>query len=118
MLLPPSYPLFDVQCEGCLFRAQIKTNQGKPKGIILGASWEVIDKVLKSGFLAPALILNFKWFQEGIGRQEIRFYPFIPRKNLKKRFTKIKKSGRELWMFNYIGLNNMEKVPFFVLYKK
>lgn len=112
MLLPQSYPLYDVQCTACSFRAQIKTNLCKPKSIIFGAGWEIIDKVLKSGFMTPPLIANFKW---GENNQEIRFYPFIPKINLKKRFTTIKKSGRELWMFNYIGL---DKLPYTVMYKK
>lgn len=110
MVLPESYPLYDIQCTACLFRAQIKTNQCKPKSEILGAGWDIIDKVLKSGFIAPPLIINFKW----LGQQEIRFYPFIPKKNLKKRFVTIKKTGRELWMFNYIGL---DKLPYFIVYK-
>lgn len=31
MILPTNYPLFDAQCTSCSFRAQIKTNQSKPK---------------------------------------------------------------------------------------
>jgi len=115
ILLPKNYPLYDVQCTGCNFRAQVKTNNCKPKAIIFGAGWEIMDKVLKSGFITPSLIANYKWKEEGIEKQEILFYPFIPKSNLKKRFTKIKKTGRELWMFNYIGL---DKLPHFVVYKK
>ena len=110
MLLPESYPLYDVQCTACSFRAQIKTNLCRPKSEILGAGWDIIDKVLKSGFITPPLIVNFKWGNQ----QEIRFYPFIPKINLKKRFTTIKKTGRELWMFNYIGL---DKLPYLTVYK-
>lgn len=65
MLLPQSYPLFDVQCTGCSFRAQVKTNNSKPKNTIFGAGWEIIDKVTKSGYLVPPLIANFKW-KEGV----------------------------------------------------
>ena len=111
MPLPESYPLYDVQCTACSFRAQIKTNLCRPKPEILGAGWDIIDKVLKSGFITPPLLVNFKWGD----KQEIRFYPFIPKINLKKRFTTIKKTGRELWMFNYIGL---DKLPYFEVYKK
>jgi hypothetical protein len=114
MILPPSYPLFDVQCTGCSFRAQVKTNHCKPKPLILGAGWEIIDKVIKSGYIVPPLVTNFKWQEKNEERQEIRFYPFIPKVNLRKRFTTIKKSGRKLWMFNYIGL---DKLPYFTVYK-
>ena len=34
MLLPPNYPLYDVQCTGCSFRAQVKTNNTRPKAQI------------------------------------------------------------------------------------
>ena len=81
MLLPSGYPLFDVQCTGCSFRAQVKTNQSKPKGIVFGAGWEIMDKVLKSGFLTPPLILNFKWTDAGKERQEI---PFCAKKKFEK----------------------------------
>ena len=47
MQLPANYPLYDVQCTGCSFRAQIKTINSKPKDTILGAGWEIMDKVLK-----------------------------------------------------------------------
>lgn len=79
MTLPQNYPLYDVQCTGCSFRAQVKTNHCKPKAVIFGAGWDIISKVLKSGFITPPLIANFKW-DEG---QEIRFYPFVPKGNLK-----------------------------------
>ena len=61
MLLPVNYPLNDVQCTGCNFRAQIKTNNCKPKAEIFGAGWDITEKVLKSGFLMPPLITNYKW---------------------------------------------------------
>lgn len=115
MLLPQSYPLYDVQCTACSFRAQIKTNLCKPKSIIFGAGWEIIDKVMKSGYMVPPLITNFKWIEKAGTCQEIRFYPFVTKVNLKKRFTIIKDSGRELWMFNYVGL---DKLPHKVMYKK
>ena len=37
MLLPKNYPLYDIQCTACNFRAQVKTNHTKPKPIIFGA---------------------------------------------------------------------------------
>ncbi len=75
MQLPKNYPLYDVQCEGCSFRAQVKTNNCKPKNIIFGAGWDIIEKVLKSGFLPPQLIVNFKWNEKKQEKQLILFYP-------------------------------------------
>jgi DNA-directed RNA polymerase subunit RPC12/RpoP len=113
MLLPPDYPLFDIQCTACSFKAQVKTNNCKPKDEILGAGWEIMDKVTKSGFIVPPLIANFKWQENGKTRQEIRFYPFIPKINLKK-YTLSEKARRANYkMFRYTGLS---KLPYFVLY--
>jgi DNA-directed RNA polymerase subunit RPC12/RpoP len=78
MSLPIGYPLYDVQCTGCMFRAQVKTNASKPKKVVFGAGWQIMDKVLKSGYMVPALFLNFKWIEKGKKHQEIRFYPFVP----------------------------------------
>lgn len=65
--LPPGFPMFDVQCSRCLFRAQVKTVNGKPRGVIRGAGWDIYEKVLKAGHLAPPLIVNFNW-QSGTDR--------------------------------------------------
>jgi len=111
MVLPPNYPLFDVQCTGCSFRAQVKTNQCKPKSEIFGAGWEIMDKVIKSGFHVPPLITNYKW----TGGHEIRFYPFIPKANLKKRTLSSIARRANYKMFNYVGL---DKLPYFTLYSK
>lgn len=115
MRLPKGYPLYDVQCTGCLFRAQVKTNNSKPKSIIFGAGWEIINKVLKSGFMTPPLIANFKWKDKKGRHAEIRFYPFVPKIHLKKHQLSPAARRANYWMFNYIDLH---KIPFFTLYKK
>jgi len=53
MSLPRNYPMYDVQCTGCTFRAQVKTNNSKPKSQIFGAGWDIIEKVMKAGFVIP-----------------------------------------------------------------
>lgn len=115
MLLPIGYPLYDIQCTGCNFRAQVKTNLSKPKKEIFGATWDIMDKTTKSGYFVPPLIVNFKWVEKNEVKQEIRFYPFVPKINLKKYIAKFKNSRKDLSMFNYIGL---DKLPYFELYKK
>lgn len=113
MLLPTNYPLCDVQCTGCNFRAQIKTNNSKPKAEIFGAGWDITEKVLKSGYLMPPLITNYKWTEKGVEKQEIRLYPFIPKGNLKKRTLSDTARRANYKMFNYVGL---DMLPYFVLY--
>lgn len=115
MILPKNYPLFDVQCEGCSFRAQVKTNQSKPKKEIFGAGWEIIEKVLKSGYMVPPLITNFKWKEKELDHQEIRFYPFVPKKNLKMHKLSPQARRANYKMFNYVAI---DELPYFVLYKK
>lgn len=115
MTLPPNYPLYDLQCTGCAFRAQVKTNLSKPKKEIFGAGWDIINHVLKSGFQMPPLITNYKWLQADGQKQEIRFYPFIPRANLKSRNVVFSSARKDHKMFNYIGL---DKLPYFKLYSK
>ena len=115
MTLPPNYPLYDVQCTGCLFRAQIKTNNTKPKPIIFGAGWDIISKVMKSGYMVPPLITNFKWEDATGAHQEIRFYPFIPKINLKMHQLSPTARRANYKMFNYIKI---DEIPFFVLYKE
>jgi len=115
MQLPPNYPLYDLQCTGCSFRAQVKSNNSKPKDEIFGAGWEIMEKVLKSGFMIPPLIANFKWKEKGIMRQKIIFYPFIPKSNLKKRQLSPTARRANYKMFNYIGLSDL---PNFVMFDK
>lgn len=115
MALPKNYPLYDVQCTGCLFRAQVKTNNSKPKQEIFGAGWDIIDKVMKSGYINPPLFANFKWQDKKASHQEIRFYPFIPKVNLKKRQLSATARRANYKMFNYIGI---DKLPFFRLYER
>ncbi|MEK7642548.1 MAG: DpnI domain-containing protein [Patescibacteria group bacterium] len=114
MLLPKNYPLYDTQCIGCNFRAQIKTNHSKPKKEIFGAGWDIMEKVLKSGFITPPIITNFIWKVEEKQYQEIRFYPFIPKKNLKMHQLSPKARRANYKMFNYIGI---DKLPYFILYQ-
>src|SRR3989344_188355 len=83
MQLPNNYPLYDVQCTGCLFRAQIKTISKKPSNTFLGAGWDIMQKVLKSGYMIPPLIAVFDWEEKAKRKMEIRFYPFVPKINLK-----------------------------------
>ena len=113
MLLPPSYPLCDVQCTACHFRAQIKSANSKRKATIFGSGWDIMEKTFKAGFPIPPLILNFKWEEKGKAYQEILFYPFIPIKNLKKRVLSAEAKRANYKMFNYV---NMDQLPFIVLY--
>jgi DNA-directed RNA polymerase subunit RPC12/RpoP len=115
MVLPKNYPLYDVQCIGCSFRAQVKTNNSKPKNIIFGAGWDIMEKVLKSGYMVPPLIVNFKWKEKLLDHQEIRFYPFIPKVNLKMHILSPIARRANYKMFNYIAI---DKIPYFIVYKQ
>lgn len=111
MLLPKNYPLVDVQCTGCVFRAQVKTVNSKPKSTFFGAGWDIMSKVLKSGYMIPPTFVNFKWNNH----QEIRFYPFIPHRNLEKYQLSSTARRANYKMFHY---TKMDKLPFFTVFKK
>ena len=111
MTLPKNYPLVDVQCTGCIFRAQVKTINSSPKSILFGAGWDIMSKVLKSGYIIPPTFFNFKWDIH----QQIRFYPFIPRKNLENYQLSEKARRANYKMFRYVG---MDKLPYFIVYEK
>lgn len=113
MLLPPNYPLYDIQCTSCSFRGQIKTIHSKPKAVFFGAGWDIMDKVLKSGFMVPPLFANFVWKEKSTNRQEIRFYPFVPKKHLQMYQLSEVARRANYKMFKYIHMNDL---PYFVLY--
>ena len=74
-----------------------------------------MEKVLKSGFITPPIFVNFKWDEKGKEKQEIRFYPFVPKKNLRKyQLSEIARRANYK-MFHYIGLDIL---PHFLMYKK
>lgn len=103
MLLPQNYPMYDLQCSACNFRAQVKTCNSNPSKVrsIRGAGWDIMEKVLRAGFLIPPLIVNFKWLEGKEEKQEIRFYPFVRKFNLKKRVANIKSHNRIYNVFDY-----------------
>ena len=115
ILLPSNYPLYDIQCTGCQFRAQIKTANHRPSSVIRGAGWDIMEKVLKAGILPPLLILNFKWGEKDTKFQEIRLYPFVPKSHLKKYTLSPSTKRPNYRMFNYV---NMDELPYITLYKK
>lgn len=110
MLLPKGYPLVDIQCTGCYFRAQVKTTPTPPRDTINGAGWDIMEKNVKAGHPIPPLIVNFRWK----GGQEIRFYPFIPKINIKRRVLSATARRANYKMFNYVGMSDL---PYFTLYR-
>jgi len=111
--LPPNYPLYDVQCTGCAFRAQVKSVNCPPQDEVFGAGWDILDKVLKSGFMIPPLIVNYRWRRSSRANREIRFYPFIPKQNIRMRQLPPTARRANYKMFNYVGLRAL---PHHVLY--
>ena len=112
-LLPPMYPLVDLQCTRCVFRVQVKSTSAKPGKEIFGAGWEMYDKVFKAGYLPPPLMINYKWREKDKTRQQIHFFPFMPQANAKKVLTPNHKTRAGYKMFNYVGLDTL---PHFVFY--
>lgn len=112
--LPQSNPLFDVQCSACIFRAQVKTCSANPytSSVVLGAGWAIMEKVIKSGYFIPPVIINYKWQEKHNLRHEIRFYPFVLKQNLNPRKAIIDQGKRVYKMFDY----NVLGLPYFTMY--
>lgn len=117
MRLPNNYPLADVQCTACIFRAQVKFSSKSPRNTIRGAGWDILDKVLKAGYMIPPTYFNHKWIDKKTKQehQEIRFYPALTRKNIKMGQLSPTAKRARYKMVNYINLNHE---PFKVVYKK
>ena len=117
MSLPAGFPLFDIQCTRCLFRAQVKTARCAPKSEIFGAGRDILEKNLRAGHLIPPLIVNFHWgATKGKGRiRKVYLFPFLTKRNL--RFRQRSENGKRPGYkeFNYVGLLNVD-VPQVVLF--
>jgi hypothetical protein len=110
--LSKNNPLYDVQCEACCFRAQVKTSISHLKSTVRGAGWDIIHKVLKAGNIAPPLIVSFNWKEGNRTKSEILFFPFVT-KNHMKNYPLGKGHRQEGYrMFDYVELT---KLPHFRL---
>ncbi len=107
MLLPPGFPLFDIQCTRCLFRAQVKTSSSRPSGSVLGAGWDIYEKVMKAGHLTPPLIVNYHWKDRDGEHHEMRFYPFIAKENIQKYTLSPTARRANYRMFRYVKLDEL-----------
>jgi hypothetical protein len=115
--LPPGFPIFDVQCTRCVFRAQVKTNATKPKGVIFGSGYQVLRHHLLTGQLMPPLIVNFRWTEARRRRQQIVLFPFLTKHNVRQR-TRGSKGARPGYSeFNFVGLAD-EATPRVVLVER
>lgn len=113
MLLPPNFPMYDVQCTGCTFRAQVKTSSTKPKNEVFGAGYDIYEKVLKAGYLSPPLIIVFRWETNEGAFSEIKFYPFIAKGNIEKYTLSAEARRANYRMFKYVKL---DKIPHMTLH--
>jgi len=62
--------------------------------------------------LSSWISIGLVWKEKSKTRREIRFYPFIPKVNLKKYKLSAQARRENYWMFKYIGLN---RLPYFVM---
>lgn len=83
--LPPGYPLFDLQCSACLFRAQVKRVQEKPRSRLRGGSWNVVNTYLRTGQLLPPMFVCFGWPRSRSEPESVYFFPLVPARNVAKR---------------------------------
>ena len=83
--LPAGYPLYDVDCTRCLFRAQVKRVLEKPRSRVRGASWEVTNHHLRTGNLIPPMFVCFGWKTDAAAPTAIYFFPLVPATHVQPR---------------------------------
>jgi hypothetical protein len=65
-----------------------------------------MKKNLRAGHLIPPLIVNFKWHEKGKKQQQVLFFPFLSKKNLKHKQRSQNGVRPGYKEFNYVGLFN------------
>ena len=114
-MLPRGYPLFDVQCSRCLFRAQVKRVQEKPRSRLRGGSWNVVNLYLRTGHLLPPMFVCFAWPRTSPVPGVVYFFPFVPRTSVVKRVLSerhLTDAGRA--MVEYQGMLDL---PYGIVYE-
>ena len=100
--LPTGFPLYDVQCSGCHFRAQVKHSQSKPAKSVTGGGWDILWKNLKSGHLVPPLFVYHSLKPKPL----VRFYPFLTSENV-SRSKKPLPRRPDYYMCRFTGLDDL-----------
>jgi hypothetical protein len=83
--LPPGYPLYDVECVRCVFRAQVKRVRAQPRDRIRGGSWTILSHHLKTGHLLPPMFVCFGWPASEDRPSTVWFFPLVPAVNVRPR---------------------------------
>jgi hypothetical protein len=113
-LLPKNYPLFDVQCSSCLFRAQVKTSKTPISGTIPGGGLKMKESARRLGILSPPIISVSNMKANKADERLVQFFPFIPESHTKKKppLKDPKREHLKYRMFDYVRMNEL---PRFVL---
>lgn len=111
--LHPGFPLHDVECSRCLFRAQVKRILAPPRDRIRGASWDVLNHHLRTGQLVPPIFACFGWKRVAPAPGVIYFFPFIPASHVKRRVLSEKHATPGRKMTEY---ERMLELPRFVVW--
>jgi hypothetical protein len=113
--LPRGYPLYDVECVRCLFRAQVKRVKAAPRDRIRGGSYDIPRHHLKTGHLLPPMFVCFGWETGADAPQEVWFFPLVPARNLTMRVLSERHATPGRSMAEYIG---MRALPHAVVWQK
>ncbi len=103
MRLSPGFPLYDVQCTSCIFRAQVKSARTKRcPNEVFGAGWRILNAALKTGQLIPPLLLHLHSDEGKEKHDRVFFFPLLTTGQIKKYTATVR--GRKYEMFKYVGL--------------
>ena len=107
---PSGYPLYDVYCLRCQFRAQVRKHYlPASRSRHVGASWEKIGASLTVGEPLPPIIYCHGWPSGAADPEEVFLYPFVPYSVVKARAIKTgPQTGRN--MTDYVGLRDVPRM--------
>jgi hypothetical protein len=111
MVLPRATPVYDVACQRCEFRAQVKSVETPRRSRIRGASARPLAGLRLAGKLSPPLVVVWSW--DGVNRVagEVSLYPLVPWSHIRERAlpaTHRTMAGR--LMVDYHGLLGLPEV--------
>lgn len=104
--------MYDVACQRCEFRAQVKSVETKPRGRIRGASARPLAGLRLAGKLSPPLIVV--WERDGAAQTagEVWIFPLVPWSHVRKRVLSDKHAtmaGRLM-----VDYHDLARLPHFV----
>jgi hypothetical protein len=112
--LSAATPVYDIACERCEFRAQVKSVVTPPRSRIRGASARPLAGLRLAGKLSPPLLIVWGWNARKRTAHSVALFPLVPWSNIKeRRLPETHKTSPGRLMVDY---HELLPLPHFVLF--